>query len=313
MMLSFILKGNLIPFLGAGVNLADRPPGATFQREEYLPSGTELSLNLASSYPYPSTWGEEENLMRVSWHASYKGGDDFLFDYLNELFSLKYPLTSVHKFFAGLPKRLQAKGYPGRHQLIVTTNYDELLERAFTDAGEEYDLLSYVSDSPNAFEVGRFRYTPHGGVPKIIDEPNNRDLPFERTVILKIHGAVNTKAGERSGFVITEDDYIDYIERMTKGSNQIPAVLMAAMVRKPFLFLGYSLSDWNLRVLLKSINDQRRLDYRSWAIMNEPKEWDGVYWDTHNVNLLECSLADYVEVLDEELAALPDLTGGTDK
>jgi hypothetical protein len=307
MMIKFIMKGNLIPFFGAGVNLADRPLGETFVRGKYLPSGKELSLDLASSYAYP--WTERDNLMRVSWHASYKGGADFLYDYLNELFSLDYPLTSVHKFFAGLPRRLADKGYPDRHQLIVTTNYDELLERAFKEAGEPYDLLTYVSDSRNVIEFGKFRYTPDGGTPEIIDEPNQRDLPFERTVILKVHGAVSTTGGERSGFVVTEDDYIDYIEMMTKGSNLIPAVLLGEMVRKPFLFLGYSLSDWNLRVLIKNINKQRRSKYRSWAIMNEPAQWDGTYWDNHDVNLMEWSLTDYVTALDEALNALPDREG----
>jgi hypothetical protein len=42
---------------------------------------------------------------------------------------------------------------------------------------------------------------------------------------------------------------------------------LAVKLRKShFLFLGYSLRDWNLRVIFHRILGAQRLKYKSWAI-----------------------------------------------
>src|SRR6185295_16083811 len=143
---------------------------------------------------------ERNNLPRVSWHASATVGHGKLYRELHEIFSADYPLTDVHKFFARLPGRLRRKGYHGRHQLIVTTNYDDLLERAFDEEREEYDLLSYVAhnDTKHGGEVGKFRYMQHGGESRVLYDPEEIDPFIKRTVILKIHGAVDKANWKRS-------------------------------------------------------------------------------------------------------------------
>ncbi|HEY0083036.1 MAG TPA: SIR2 family protein [Pyrinomonadaceae bacterium] len=306
-----MVSGHLIPFFGAGVNLSNRPPGASFLPNYYLPNGVELSESIVKAFPtYP--WSDKKDLLRVSWYASEAFGYGALYRHLREIFSGDYPLTDVHEFFAQLPSRLAAKGYPNRHQLIVTTNYDDVLERAFDKAREPYDVLTYVAHNEmDKREEGKFRYTPHDGVSHIIFEPNRFTLPVERTVILKIHGTVDRTDSERDSFVITEDDYIDYLARMNTDSYEIPAVLMAKMVKRHFLFLGYSLGDWNMRVLFKSIRASRPLKDNSWAVMHDTKEWDKAYWRKHNVQLLKLSLKHYVEILNEQLDALPAAGGGT--
>lgn len=310
MMINWMARGYLIPFLGAGVNLSNRPPGAAFLPNCYLPNGEELSESIADAFPtYP--WSDKKDLMRVSWYASEEFGYGALYRHLHEIFSGDYPLTDVHEFFARLPGKLAAKGYPVRHQLIVTTNYDAVLERAFDEAGETYDVLTYVAHNEiDKREQGRFRYTPHRGDPRIIFQPNHFILPDERTVILKIHGAVDRMNSERDSFVITEDDYIDYVVRMNTPTFKIPVALTQKMTKKHFLFLGYSLADWNMRVLFKSIRESRQFNDTSWAVMHKTKEWDEAYWQKHKVRLLTLSLKDYVDILNEQLDALPEAGGG---
>ncbi len=70
---------------------------------------------------------------------------------------------------------------------------------------------------------------------------------------------------ERDSFVITEDHYIDYLTR-TDISNLLPVTLAAKLRKSHFLFLGYSLRDWNLRVILHRIWGEQKLTYKSWAI-----------------------------------------------
>src|SRR3712207_9314817 len=50
-----LLKGKVVPVLGAGVNLCERPPDAGFKPGRYLPSGPELAAGLARDYPLIKT------------------------------------------------------------------------------------------------------------------------------------------------------------------------------------------------------------------------------------------------------------------
>ncbi len=273
-MLKLMKKGLLMPFFGAGVNLTNRPPDTAFVPDgPYLPSAPELSedllrefeINLANAceLPEPLAIGarckwKEQSLLRVSWYVSAIKGKASLYHYLQKVFGQDCPPTDVHEFFARFPKRLAEKGYQVPPQLIVTTNYDELLERAFDAAEEPYDVFSYVIDSDS--ELGKFSHTPHQGGAIVIDNPTTYVPEIKHTIILKIHGTAHPVNWESSTFVITEDDYIDYAALV--NFDKIPSVLADKMLHRRFLYLGYSLSDWNFRVFLRGIKARSRFNDR---------------------------------------------------
>ena len=142
-----ITTGRVVPFLGAGVNLCDRPTGHQWQhgQTDYLPAGGELADYLAGSFGYPPT--EPKDLARVSQHAAVMSGTGPLYDELREVFDADYSTTHLHRFLATLPATLRDKDHPHPYQLIVTTNYDDLLERAFQEANEPFDLVTYLAES----------------------------------------------------------------------------------------------------------------------------------------------------------------------
>jgi len=306
----------LIPFLGAGVNLTNCPPKSPEEEDvfdpdgPYLPTGRQLSKSIALASKYP--W-RDNSLLRVSWYASYAMkddgvvvyGKDRLYKHLHRIFTREYDPTDVHKFLASLRRRLAEKGYPNRHQMIVTTNYDDQLERAFDHEEEPYDIISYVER--RGTEIPGFRLTPHKGQPRFVSNDDYVPAPLDRTLILKIHGAVDRQYWQRSSFVITEDDYIDYVA--FRIPDQIPATLLEEIRSRRFLFLGYSLSDWNLRVLLRSIKVRSPFEEPTLAVMNSYEEWDPVYWKRHGVLLEKCSLKEYMATLNEQLDNLPDGPG----
>ena len=115
----------------------------------------------------------------------------------------------------------------------------------------------------------------------------------ERTVILKIHGAVDRDDELADSYVITEDHYIDYVAR-TNVYNLIPAALMAKMSASHFLFLGYGMRDWNLRVILHHIWSQQTRTFASWAIQKHPDPVDEKFWERQHVELIGVSLEDWV-------------------
>src|SRR5262249_58057681 len=99
--------------------------------------------------------------------------------------------------------------------------------------------------------------------------------PGERVVILKLHGAVDRSGDDApwDSYVITEDHYIEYLAR-TDLANLVPVTLTAKLRRSHFLFLGYSMRDWNLRVILHRIAGAQSLTYKSWAVQLEPTPLD---------------------------------------
>ena len=202
--------GRVIPLLGAGVNLCGRPPDAGWRPGGYLPTAGELTRYLAERFDYPRD--EALDLVRVSEYAYVMSGSGPLYEELHDVFDADYQISPLHRFLAELPRRLEQSGQRRRCQLIVTTNYDDALERAFREAGEPFDLVWYIAEGDHR---GKFVHWPPGGGPTLIEIPNEYDKlrPGEQSVILKIHGAID-RAGpeaEWDSYVITEDHYIDYL------------------------------------------------------------------------------------------------------
>jgi SIR2-like domain len=304
-LINFMLDGRVIPFLGAGANLCSRPENVSWteQRSDYLPSGTELPKHLAKSFNCPST--EVTDLLHVSEYVTLTIGSGALYRELHDVFNRDYPPTTLHRFFATWPALLREKGYPVKYQLIVTTNYDDVLERAFREADKPFDLVIYMADGPDR---GKFLHVPPDGPSQINDVPNRyRNLSLDtRSVILKIHGAVDRSSpdGDADSFVITEDHYIDYLTR-TDLANLIPVTLAAKLRRSHFLFLGYGLRDWNLRVILHRIAGAQSLTYKSWAVQLNPTALDEKFWGRRDVDILDMPLERYVAVLRGRSRLLP--------
>jgi hypothetical protein len=299
-------EGRVIPFLGAGTNLCGRPDDADWRSGQYLPSGSELASYLAESYAYPAT--ESLDLLRVSQYVQSVTGGRVLYDELHDVFARDYKPTSLHELLAALPaviRQWREQGHGARQQLIVTTNYDDALESAFAAAGEPFDLVTYVAKGPDR---GKFLHHPPEGEPHVIDQPNRyRELSLDlRPVILKIHGAVDRNDVDHDSYVITEDHYIEYLAQ-TDIANIIPAALMAVMNESHFLFLGYSLRDWNLRVILQRIWGRQPFEekFTSWAIRKEPSRLEERLWRSRNVEILDIDLDAYVQALHAAVLA-PD-------
>lgn len=301
-----MFEGRVVPLLGAGVNLCGRPENWTWQHGDhtYLPSGDELAGFLAEYFEFPLSDEEGQgrhDLARVSQYAAVIQGSGPLYEELHQLFDADYPPTRLHAFLAELPSVQRERLGHAQYQLIVTTNYDDALERAFRVAGEPYDVVTYEAEGEHR---GKFVHWPHEQEPRLIERPNEyTDIPqADRTVILKMHGAVDRKDPDRDSFVITEDHYIEYLAR-TDISNLVPVTIAAKLRRSAFLFLGYRMRDWNLRVILQRIWGEQRLSYKSWAIQLEPEPIEQEFWNKRGVDILRMSLEEYVESLERELRA----------
>jgi hypothetical protein len=310
-----ITEGRVVPFFGAGVNLSTLP-AVNWGRgpDDRLPSGEELTDYLATQYSYPTK--EPRDLARVSQYVAVMHGLGTLYEDLHHLFTPEYKVTPIHDFFASLQDLLAEKKYPvpnmpWRNRLvIVTTNYDDLMERAFGGFGVKYHLLSYVADLADRRDAGRFVHrTPEGDLVDVEDpDKENESFLDKHPVIIKIHGYSDRLAVSKNSvhptkcdsYVITEDDYIDYLSQ-PDPLNLIPPSIRAVIQKSSFLFLGYGLRDWNFRVILRRIWRDRPPDFPSWAVLLKPTEFDKRYWRRRDVEILDLHLARYVSKLREQI------------
>jgi DNA-binding SARP family transcriptional activator len=275
-----VLSGRLVPVLGADV--------------------AEVAAHLCKRFEYPA---ETPELPRVAQYVAVMRGAGPLHDELHSLLERDVPPSPTHRFFASLPPLLRERGAP--HQLIVTTSYDLALERAFLDAGESFDVVSYIAVGRNR---GRFCHVDAEGHGRLIERPNEyaTELSLDRrTVILKLHGQVDRTA-ERAweSFVVTEDDYIGYLAQ-TEVAKVVPVSLAAKLRRSHFLFLGYTMADWNLRLLLYRLWGDEPLSYRSWAVQEEARPFELEFWRRHDVNVIDVPLEEYVAALGRHVGLEP--------
>lgn len=118
-------------------------------------------------------------------------------------------------------------------RIIVTTNYDRLMEAALRFHGKEPSVVIY-DPSPD-------RPTPDDG-----PDPTQRN-----PLLFKMHGDLNQK----ESIVITDEDYITFVQRMSDKEvvYPVPMTIRYRMKKWSTLFVGYSLRDYNLRLLFRTL------------------------------------------------------------
>jgi len=295
-------SGQVVPFLGAGVNFGTRQAGARWDEKAatFLPSGAELSRFLAAKSNFPSQ--DDRDLADLAKVASYfveTSKRSRLCKRLHDVFDRDFEPTSIHSYLAEVPAPM----------LIVTTNYDDLLEQAFVKAGKPYDLVIHPTDRKEV-EASVLWWRNKEDKPETIP-PNRLDIDLNATtVIYKMHGTVDRQLKQWDSWVITEEDYVDFLSRMT-GQTAVPAPFMRHFRARNFLFMGYGLNDWNLRVVLNNLrgvmpgeaaaplgDDEEEMC--SWAIQFHPSDLEVELWGARNVKIYNVDINEFVKQMREE-------------
>ncbi len=88
-------------------------------------------------------------------------------------------------------------------------------------------------------------------------------------LVYHLHGYTNIP----QSMVVTESDYLDFLIYMVKNWQALlPAVVRTALSASALLFVGYSLIDWDFRVLLRGIisSHEASLTYPAIAVQLRP-------------------------------------------
>lgn len=314
-------NGRVAFFLGAGANMCGRE-AKTFLPHVNLPSGKELAEHILDGYHLPKERDYSRDLARASEYAVLRSKQRSIYALLHDVFDVDFEPGPVHRFVADL-RRLC-----GHHQYIVTTNYDDVMERGLALAGQPFDVIWY--DAAEKASGQRTHGFFHLHLPddfpyptttrqnaslahhiKPIQSPTEFvDIPFaERSIIFKVHGEVwrwGPRDLDHDSYVITEDDYIEYLA----FTRQFPQGLVSELKERDLLFLGYSLSDWNMRAFLTRVWQEQRLSTNSWAVLDQADELEREVWEHRGVKFLIMDLEEFTRRLRATLAPLVATAGG---
>jgi hypothetical protein len=212
-----------ILFLGAGVHAAP-PTGSPF---DYPPElrprvGSALSHELAAASGFAGHLPREDpgNLQRVALAYEIAFSRARLVDAVTDA-------VDVGKEPSPMLRGLARLDFP----VVITTNYDQLFEKALRDAGKQPRVAIYTPDLEETTDF--------------------RNPTAQSPIVFKIHGDISRP----ETVVITDEDYINFVLRMSNKEPYDPLPLRLKMYLTDWttLFIGYSLLDYNLRLLLKTL------------------------------------------------------------
>lgn len=214
-----------ILFLGAGVH-APPPDGVTFQYPAQLrpPLGSQLSEQLAQDCNLLERLPAEHpsNLLRVALLYERVFGRRQLVEAVSDA-------VQTGRSASPILRALAEMGFP----VIISTNYDQLFEDALVTTGKHPRQVIYTPD-----DRGR--------------TVDYRDPTADSPIVFKIHGDISQPAS----LVITDEDYIQFVLRMStskRAYDPVPLTVKTLLTEWTTLFVGYSLLDFNLRLLFKTL------------------------------------------------------------
>ncbi len=162
-----------------------------------------------------------------------------------------YKPLPAHHLIASLP-----------FKRIITTNWDELLERALEQANTP--CIRVVTDA---------------------------EVPFVKDItLIKLHGSLERP----ESLIITSNDYFDVFAR----SPEITRLVGSYFATQTILFLGFSLTDPDFRQLYREVTRHvGQLKRRAYAIQPNPDPLLVKEWEQNNVQLINAGVIEFLETL----------------
>jgi hypothetical protein len=208
------------PFIGAGASVP------------ILPLGSQLAYEWAAKFKYPLS--DPGDLAKVAQFVAVDMEDGI---YPKEKIQEDFQKKSLPDF-ADIyqPHRLLADL---ELPIYLTSNYDNFMIEALKHLGKKPKLeICCWNDSIKSLKESAFS-----------DEDF---VPSHTTpVVYHLHGHIDWP----QSMVLTEEDYLEFLVRFSseKRLQFLPTDIRNAFAHSSLLFVGYSLADWNFRVLFRSV------------------------------------------------------------
>jgi len=228
-LLKRIYDGKCTPFLGAGACYG------------VLPLGADIAKEWAKEHGYPMT--DCYDLTRVAQFLAVDRNDPM------------FPKEEIARQFKNVtPPDFNEPDEP--HGVLadfplpvyLTTNYDDFMVKALRSRGKNPKLElckwnKYIEDYPSVFE-------------------SNIEPDATNPIVFHFHGHMEVP----ESLVLAEDDYLDFLVNIKRNENLIPFRIQRALTGASLLFVGYSLADWNFRVIFRGLIDSTERSLRRLSV-----------------------------------------------
>ncbi len=247
-----IQQGQVTPIVGPRVH------------GEWLPTPLEIADRWAEEHGYP--FPDRDSLPRVARYMASSQGEDFPRDQLlyllqDDLLARLPEALRPRQKFATLTELVETVGWqtltsanPNEiHRVLaslnlpiyLTTNPDSFMVEALKAAGRQPDR-----------ELCRWNEWLDAWPSRFENDPDYEPSP-ESPLVYHLFGSDE----ELNSLVVTEDHYLDYLVRISAQMTRIPNRIWASLTDNALLFVGFSLEDWEFRVVLRGLvatRDRRR-------------------------------------------------------
>jgi hypothetical protein len=287
----------------------------------WLPTRGEIARAWAKAHEYP--FDDKTNFPRVAQYMASSQGEDFprseLLDTLQKEFIMRLPeeLRPTQKL-SSLTDLVSAAGWKNLvaddpnevHRVLaslnlplyLTTNASNFMVEALKDRGKNVSR-----------ELCRWN-EKLDGLPSIFeDHPDYQPSP-DAPLVYHLFG----NDTQPDSLVLTEDNYLDFLVRVSAESERIPAPIWAALANSSLMFLGYSIYDWEFRAIMRGLvaTRQQRRNFKHVAVQLEigevkPTDMAAVqsflqeYFQDAEINVYWGSMEQFVAELRQEWENAP--------
>jgi len=247
-----IREGAAVLFLGAGVSSC-----AVDANGKNPPTSKQLAALLADRFL--SGRYKDEGLAIVGDYAISETGLFEVQSYIREIFEPYGPIDAHNAI-----SQLKWHG-------LVTTNYDLLVEQAYSNAGKN------ALQAPAALIDNS-------------DHMEDRTRKANAMPYLKLHGCVTRIDNDNCPLILSTEQYLSY----RKGRENLFKIFKEWAAEKTIVFVGYSLSDSNIRQILYELDDLRDARQRHYIVSRDCDETKRSYWATRKFTLLKGTFEEFI-------------------
>lgn len=259
-----IREGNVVLFLGSGAL-----KGAIHRDNKEAPTGPQLAKLLAEKFL------DEDYI-------------DSSLSVVSELAISDTGLFPVQKFLADFFEGFEPNDYhlkiPNYNWTsIITTNYDLVVEKAYSKAEKpKQTLVKFIKD---------------GRINDKIKTIN--DLPF-----IKLHGCITEINNKNLPLILTIDQYVTHKKNRTRLFERVNELAK----QHSFIFIGHSLEDSDIREILLNLDSDLTLRMRSFIVAPNVKPATERFWGTKKITVFNCKFSEFIEVLETHIDtdSIPD-------
>ncbi|MDR3594239.1 SIR2 family protein [Clostridium sp.] len=229
-------NNKLVIFVGAGVSANSKCPSWSELIEKFADE-----LGIQQSERNNST----EYFLKIPQYYYIERGEKEYFDIINDVFDNPNNIP--------VPNAINKILFELNPSVVVTTNFDELLEKTILSEGRFYTVIK-----------------------------QDKDLPYSLNdnLVIKMHGDVKLK-----NIVLKEEDYLNY-------SNKFPLIenyLKGLFSTKTILFVGYSANDPDFKLIFNWVKEQLKGHFQPAYLLETEKEQERLefnYYKDRGINIL---------------------------